>query len=209
MEIGKQIKEKRSDLNMTQEDLAKKLNVARSTISNWEIGRNYPDLQLIVKISEILNIPLDVLLRKDSSIVNEITKDTKLRKNQSRKIRILCVIIILFVLIGVVSIYRNNEYKDITSPEQIVEVKVSGTQQIEVIADLPSYRSISGYMINNFQEGSDNIEVSLYSQIDLTMKNKETILIDISDLEENISISNIKTVEFVSNNGPFKSFDLQ
>lgn len=38
MKIGEQIKKRRQELNMTQEDLAQKLNVARSTISNWEIG---------------------------------------------------------------------------------------------------------------------------------------------------------------------------
>lgn len=38
MEIGAQIKTRRQELNMTQEQLAKELNVSRSTVSNWEIG---------------------------------------------------------------------------------------------------------------------------------------------------------------------------
>ena len=62
MEIGAQIKARRQELNMTQEMLANKLNVGRSTVSNWEIGRNYPDLQLIVSISDVLNLSLDTLL---------------------------------------------------------------------------------------------------------------------------------------------------
>ena len=59
MYIGDQIKQKRKELNMTQEDLAKQLNVSRSTISNWEINRNYPDINSIVSLSTILEIPLD------------------------------------------------------------------------------------------------------------------------------------------------------
>ena len=38
MEIGAQIKARRQELNMTQERLANKLNVGRSTVSNWETG---------------------------------------------------------------------------------------------------------------------------------------------------------------------------
>ncbi|WP_314021738.1 helix-turn-helix transcriptional regulator [Mogibacterium diversum] len=40
MKIGTIIKEKRTKSGLTQEDLAKKLHVSRSTISNWEINRN-------------------------------------------------------------------------------------------------------------------------------------------------------------------------
>ncbi|MGF2145145.1 helix-turn-helix transcriptional regulator [Vagococcus fluvialis] len=36
MNIGKEIKVRRTELNLTQEDLAKKLNVSRTAISNWE-----------------------------------------------------------------------------------------------------------------------------------------------------------------------------
>lgn len=85
MKIGEQIKKRRQELNMTQEDLAQKLNVARSTISNWEIGRNYPDIQLIVSISDALDLSLDTLLREESDIVQEIANDTRIRKSQTRK----------------------------------------------------------------------------------------------------------------------------
>ena len=56
MEIGTQIKMRRQELNMTQEMLANALHVGRTTVSNWEIGRNYPDLQLIVDLSNVLRI---------------------------------------------------------------------------------------------------------------------------------------------------------
>lgn len=65
MRIGQEIKSKRTKLNITQEELAKRLNVTRAAISNWEVGRNYPDIQFLVKISDELNISLDQLLRGD------------------------------------------------------------------------------------------------------------------------------------------------
>nr|WP_276325603.1 helix-turn-helix transcriptional regulator [Vagococcus teuberi] len=35
---------------MTQEQLSEILNVSRSTVSSWEVGRNYPDLETIIAI---------------------------------------------------------------------------------------------------------------------------------------------------------------
>jgi transcriptional regulator with XRE-family HTH domain len=54
MKIGEEIKKRRLELNMTQEELASELHVSRSTVSNWEVNRNYPDIQLIVHISKML-----------------------------------------------------------------------------------------------------------------------------------------------------------
>lgn len=85
MKIGTIIKEKRTKLGLTQEDLAKKLHVSRSSISNWEIDRNYPDIKLIVNVSKVLNIPLEELLKEDSDIVNKISEDTIIRKKSGRK----------------------------------------------------------------------------------------------------------------------------
>ena len=106
MYIGDQIKQKRKELNMTQEDLAKQLNVSRSTISNWEINRNYPDINSIVSLSTILEIPLDTLLRKESDVVKKITYDTIKRKQLSKKVKILYVLVIILVTISLVLIYN-------------------------------------------------------------------------------------------------------
>ena len=65
MEFRKILKEKRKELGLTQEQLAKDLNVSRSAISNWEIGRNYPDIETLITISNVFNIPLDYLLNED------------------------------------------------------------------------------------------------------------------------------------------------
>lgn len=80
--IGEKIKESRKTKNLTQQNLADKLNVSRSAVSNWEIGRNYPDIQMIVLISDLLDISLDQLLKGDEEVVGKIANDTKMRKNK-------------------------------------------------------------------------------------------------------------------------------
>jgi hypothetical protein len=52
-------------------------------------------------------------------------------------------------------------------------------------------------------------EISLYSQIDLSMKNKNKILVDPLGLDdEAVSINDVKYVDFVSNDGNVKTFTL-
>ena len=43
MNISEEIKNQRLKNNLTQEQLSEILNVSRSTVSSWEVGRNYPD----------------------------------------------------------------------------------------------------------------------------------------------------------------------
>ena len=160
MEIGAQIKARRQELNMTQEMLANKLNVGRSTVSNWEIGRNYPDLQLIVSISDVLNLSLDTLLGKESEVVKDIARDTNIRKSQSRKIKILSALLIVVILAGLFGIYKVVEYRDISSPEQILSLQAY-EDRLVITTDLPFYRSVVGYTIGNSPDGHDTIELSL------------------------------------------------
>ena len=44
MELNTQIKKYRTELNLSQEELAEKVYVTRQTISNWETGKSYPDI---------------------------------------------------------------------------------------------------------------------------------------------------------------------
>jgi transcriptional regulator with XRE-family HTH domain len=80
MNIGKRIKEERQKRKWTQEQLGEKLNVSRSAVSSWEVGRNYPDLEAIILISDLLEISLDELLREDEEIVKDVTKKLKMNK---------------------------------------------------------------------------------------------------------------------------------
>ncbi|MGG2114186.1 helix-turn-helix domain-containing protein [Lysinibacillus pakistanensis] len=93
--IGQKIKEARTKKQMTQQELSDLLNISRSAISNWEGGRNYPDIDMIVQLSDILEISLNKLLREDEIMVKEISKEQ--RKNTKRKI-LLWTIVPLFIM---------------------------------------------------------------------------------------------------------------
>ncbi|WP_288227571.1 helix-turn-helix domain-containing protein [uncultured Enterococcus sp.] len=80
MDIGEQIKEHRKHGGWTQKELAERLNVSDKTISSWETGRTYPELTLLVELSELFNVSLDSLLRGDVKVVKKIDKDVRLKK---------------------------------------------------------------------------------------------------------------------------------
>ena len=71
MEIGDKIRYLRRKSNMNQTELAQKLGVVTSTVGFWETGRRQPDLDAIVKISEIFNVSTDYLLNdyNDNTVV--------------------------------------------------------------------------------------------------------------------------------------------
>ena len=65
MEVGNQIKKYRQSINLTQEELAEKIYVTRQTVSNWENGKNYPDLNSLIMLCDLLDISLDILVKGD------------------------------------------------------------------------------------------------------------------------------------------------
>lgn len=59
--IGKQIRSLRRQSEMTQDELAKKLNVTRQALSNWERDINEPDINTLKKISFLFGVKIDEL----------------------------------------------------------------------------------------------------------------------------------------------------
>ena len=74
MNFGEQIKQQRKALDMSQEEVAKRLFVTRQTISNWENGKNYPDLSMLVKISDVYQVSIDSLLKEDTKLKEYLSK---------------------------------------------------------------------------------------------------------------------------------------
>ncbi len=65
MELGKQIKKYRGELSLSQEALAEKIYVSRQTVSNWENDKNYPDINTLLRLSEVFQVSVDILIKGD------------------------------------------------------------------------------------------------------------------------------------------------
>lgn len=64
MSFGINLKKIRQDNGLTQEELAKKINTSRSNIANYENDKNMPSVDILEKISKVLNCSTDFLLGK-------------------------------------------------------------------------------------------------------------------------------------------------
>lgn len=71
MELSKQIKKYRKKQKLSQENLAEKVHVTRHTISNWERGKNIPDLNILILLNQIFNTSLDNLVKGDVGIMEK------------------------------------------------------------------------------------------------------------------------------------------
>ena len=72
MELSIQIKKYRTELHLSQEELAEKVYVTRQTISNWENEKSYPDIHSLLLLSSLFNVSLDQLIKGDIEKMKEI-----------------------------------------------------------------------------------------------------------------------------------------
>lgn len=104
MEIGKQIKKYRMEMNFSQEELSEKIFVSRQTISNWENNKNYPDVKSLLLLSSLFNVSLDILIKGDLEEMKEQIKKEDIDKFK-RDSNIFTILFIL-TMISVVPLMK-------------------------------------------------------------------------------------------------------
>lgn len=75
MNLSDNLKRIRKDNNLSQEQLADKLNVSRQSVSKWESGAAYPEMDKVLQICKMFNLNIDELLNQDIKQVNENKKN--------------------------------------------------------------------------------------------------------------------------------------
>ena len=115
--IGKFIAKCRKQRKMTQAELGEKLGVTEKSISNWENGRNMPDLSLFKPLCNELNITINELLsgekigmdkyqeKFEENIVNTIDYSTRRINKYSRFISLSLIIFGLFISLSAIMIF--------------------------------------------------------------------------------------------------------
>lgn len=81
MELGAHIKEHRSEKGLSQDDLAEKIYVSRQTISNWETGRTYPDVQSLLLLSNVFDVTVDSLIKGDVETMAKVMDEAVKKYN--------------------------------------------------------------------------------------------------------------------------------
>lgn len=100
MEIGRKIKQARTNAGLTQEQAAEVLGVSRQTVSNWETGKTWPDIVSVVKMSDLYSVSLDCLLKEEkpvSDYVVHLAESTDLTANGNRLAKTILISVYLAI----------------------------------------------------------------------------------------------------------------
>ncbi len=82
MDFSEKLLTLRKANDMTQEQLAERLNVSRQSISKWESGQATPELEKIVAMSTVFNVTTDYLLK--SSEIDDLSVKTEMLEKQQQ-----------------------------------------------------------------------------------------------------------------------------
>lgn len=91
--VGSKIKDYRKSFGLSQEELAKKIGVGKTTISNYEVGIRSPKKPQLIKLSEVFDVAIDDFFPQTvstrinvSSILSEINKISSQLEEPRQKI---------------------------------------------------------------------------------------------------------------------------
>ena len=124
MKTGMIISDARKKLKMTQKDLADKLFVSDKAVSKWERGLCFPDISVLIPLTETLNISLYDLLRGEKvnkEEVEETLKNTinysnnELKRKKKKYIIISSISIFIVVFISIISILVINNDRQLSA----------------------------------------------------------------------------------------------
>lgn len=103
MKIGERISALRKADGLTQDEFAQRFHVTRQTVSNWETGKNDPDLATIVQIGEEFRVSLDELLKEDAAVVRRIDGE---KRKKNFLLMAICVVLAA-AMTGGLLVWRN------------------------------------------------------------------------------------------------------
>ena len=100
MELSGQIKKHRDELGLSQEELAEKIFVTRQSVSNWENGKTYPDLQSLLRLSDLFGLSLDELIKGDIETMKDEINKLEIKK-MNRWGNLLAILFLALVILPV------------------------------------------------------------------------------------------------------------
>ena len=158
MKLPEQLKANRERLGLSQEDVAHAIFVSRQTMSSWENGKTYPDVQSLLLLSQLFGVSIDDLVKGDVVAMKEMVSKDALRMERLVAGSAALLLLGLGCMIGFYAVLPEPSIVPHMSIGSIVGVLVFVafwipsalcTKRIERIKrdhNLISYREISAFM---------------------------------------------------------------
>ena len=105
MKFGENLYNLRKGSKMSQEKLAEKIGVSRQSISKWENGEAYPEMDNLLKICKIFHCKLNDIIHDDIQDIDSLDEDVKmsivkLEKEKQKRLKVISKIIYILAKIG-------------------------------------------------------------------------------------------------------------
>ena len=129
MEIGNKIQNLRKQNDLSQEQLAEKMNVARQTISKWELGETSPDLNQSKLLSKIFNVSLDELTNNEikNILIDKAENNERLIKRIINILKIVLLILIITIITLLFTVFCKDYFAaQPTETMQSMECTING-----------------------------------------------------------------------------------
>ena len=159
---GQIILELREKNNMTQTQLADKLNINSNAISKWENGITLPNEENITKLNKIFNVSIDDIYN-NSSIDNKRNIKEHILEYFNKYfyvlVSLLVILFVLFILLVLFFINNNGKFNYYSIEKTNQEYYINGS-----IVEMPDRLSISlsNIYFNESKINSSNYETSIY-----------------------------------------------
>lgn len=105
MKFGDNLKKLRKSKKLSQEDLAERMNVSRQSVSKWETGDAYPEMNNILELCKIFHCHINDLVNDSITDINSLDEEIKMsvvkfKKEKQKKMKMLSRIISIIAKIG-------------------------------------------------------------------------------------------------------------
>ena len=113
----------RKNKKWSQEDLGNELGVARQTVSKWELGETTPEMDKLLKMSEIFEITLDELMKEeDTNIESENINNISNSKAKFIKyLGVFLIIVLTIIIIKTIIVLVSAKVFEVNPNSQFIE----------------------------------------------------------------------------------------
>jgi len=103
--IAKNIAELRKEAQMTQFELAEKLNYSDKAVSKWERGESVPDVVVLKEIADIFSVSVDFLLEEEHTKKRSFGENFKVRMKNHSFIMGMSIVLVWLIALGVFVVF--------------------------------------------------------------------------------------------------------
>ena len=158
MELPRQLKANRERLGLSQEDVAHAIYVSRQTMSSWENGKTYPDVQSLLLLSDLFGVSIDDLVKGDVVSMKEMVSKDAMVMERMAVGSVALILMGIACMVGLNAVWKNPSPIPFLStgalagiaamvafwiPSLVLSVRI---ERIKKSHKLVTYREISAFM---------------------------------------------------------------